>query len=476
VRRDGQIITFYSFKGGVGRSMALANIAALLCKAKKSVLMVDWDLEAPGLHKFFSKVDGSLNDATAKTPGIVDFVHSTINAKLIDWKECIVKIKIPNSRTIDFISAGQTNTVDYVHRLQSLNWQQLYDEYNIGETFERLRDAWKDDYDYILLDSRTGVTDIGDVCTALLPDILVTVLVANEQSIDGTKHIIERARTVHGSLPRDRNKLLILPILGRDESYTEYVLSTEWRKRISGELSFTIKDWIPKNIEAQTYFQKVFVPYYSYWSFGENLPVIQRETEMENPASISAAYGRITSLIESRLDWSVLEHSANPAEIEHLRSKASLGEAKNVEYAAKAKRRNVFTIASVIAAVAGFAAAVWTGFGAYVRTEPPIQTTEANKPNMPEQVSSELAEAHANEERIQQQYDEMSKNDQQQITNLKSHLDELAKQNSDLLAALQKTRSDSHSRNWTKLLRSLGRRKSCHLKRSHLKNRPVILA
>ena len=134
-----------------------------------------------------------------------------------------------------------------------------------------------------------------------------------------------------GRRSRFRAVGIILPILGRDESYTEYVLLTAWRKRISDEFGFTIKDWIPKNIDVDTYFQKVFVPYYSYWSFGENLPVIQREGEMENPASISAAYGRITSLITSGLDWTVLEQSANPAEIELLRSKATLGEAKSVE-------------------------------------------------------------------------------------------------------------------------------------------------
>ena len=46
----GIIYTFYSFKGGVGRTMALANVAALLAKWGYSVLVVDWDLEAPGLE------------------------------------------------------------------------------------------------------------------------------------------------------------------------------------------------------------------------------------------------------------------------------------------------------------------------------------------------------------------------------------------------------------------------------------------
>jgi MinD-like ATPase involved in chromosome partitioning or flagellar assembly len=53
----GRIITFYSYKGGTGRSMALANYAVYLARmpemAGKRVLVIDWDLEAPGLHRYF---------------------------------------------------------------------------------------------------------------------------------------------------------------------------------------------------------------------------------------------------------------------------------------------------------------------------------------------------------------------------------------------------------------------------------------
>lgn len=51
--RDGRIVTFYSYKGGTGRTMALANTAWILAANGNRVLAVDWDLEAPGLHRFF---------------------------------------------------------------------------------------------------------------------------------------------------------------------------------------------------------------------------------------------------------------------------------------------------------------------------------------------------------------------------------------------------------------------------------------
>jgi hypothetical protein len=49
----GSIVTFYSYKGGVGRTMALANVATLLAQRGQRVLVVDFDLEAPGLHRYF---------------------------------------------------------------------------------------------------------------------------------------------------------------------------------------------------------------------------------------------------------------------------------------------------------------------------------------------------------------------------------------------------------------------------------------
>jgi MinD-like ATPase involved in chromosome partitioning or flagellar assembly len=66
----GKIVTFYSYKGGTGRSMALANVAWILASNGKRVLTVDWDLEAPGLHRYFKPflVDKDLTSSD----GIID--------------------------------------------------------------------------------------------------------------------------------------------------------------------------------------------------------------------------------------------------------------------------------------------------------------------------------------------------------------------------------------------------------------------
>ena len=55
----GQVISFYSYKGGVGRTMAVANVGRLLAdqasRTGQRVLLIDWDLEAPGLQEYFPR-------------------------------------------------------------------------------------------------------------------------------------------------------------------------------------------------------------------------------------------------------------------------------------------------------------------------------------------------------------------------------------------------------------------------------------
>ena len=72
------IYTFYSYKGGVGRSMALANIAECFCAQGLRVLMIDWDLEAPGLESFFFEQqtpDGDSSDSGRHSTGAVEARH-----------------------------------------------------------------------------------------------------------------------------------------------------------------------------------------------------------------------------------------------------------------------------------------------------------------------------------------------------------------------------------------------------------------
>lgn len=83
----GTVITFYSHKGGTGRTMALANAGVALARRKAgNVLMVDWDLEAPGLHDFFPEVGAARPEDSAAPGGVLELFERAAEHSL-GWPE-----------------------------------------------------------------------------------------------------------------------------------------------------------------------------------------------------------------------------------------------------------------------------------------------------------------------------------------------------------------------------------------------------
>ena len=172
----GTIITFYSYKGGVGRSFALVNTATVLSAWGFKVLCVDWDLEAPGLDAYFRPV---LTRAPAG--GLADVFTGFAAGAPEDPDQYVVPIGHETIKgRLDLLPAGAGD--GYVKQVQRLDWAAMYQDQNLGEQLEKWRDRWIQDYDFVLIDSRTGITDIGGICTAQLPDILVTMFTANDRA------------------------------------------------------------------------------------------------------------------------------------------------------------------------------------------------------------------------------------------------------------------------------------------------------
>jgi len=261
----GSVYTFYSYKGGVGRSMALANVAALLAKWGKKVLVVDWDLEAPGLHQYFNKKYINSSASVQNKKGVLDMLLSIDKEDEVDWKKEIITYELGGDTTLDLLSAGQQDE-EYTSKLRSLNWAEIIDLGNVYDFLNTLREEWIHTYDYVLIDSRTGITDIGDICTVLFPDVLVMIFASNYQNIEGIKTMISRVVPAHSNLPVDRNKLAILPIPSRTEPYTEYDLNKKWQRIFESEFKEQYYDWIPKNMEPNDILNKIFIPYISKWS------------------------------------------------------------------------------------------------------------------------------------------------------------------------------------------------------------------
>ena len=185
------IVTFYSFKGGVGRSMALVNVGLELSKQNRRVLMVDFDLEAPGLDTF------KVLESREPSLGIVDFVNDFLsNGSTNDVDQYLSKCRTePENGDIWLMPAGGS-TPDYAGQFQRIDWGDLYANQNGFLLMEELKQQWMDSVrpDYVLIDSRTGHTDVGGICTRQLPDAVAIFFFPNEQNLRGVSKAVREVR------------------------------------------------------------------------------------------------------------------------------------------------------------------------------------------------------------------------------------------------------------------------------------------
>lgn len=186
------VVTFYSFKGGVGRTMALVNVGLSLASRGKRVLLVDFDLEAPGIQTF------DLLKPSSDTPGVVDFVHDYLESgEAPDVSQYVYECKNSawSEGSVLVMPAGRHDSA-YGGRLNSINWQKLYEQ-NAGYLlFEDLKAQWAASLrpDYVLIDSRTGHTDVGGICTRQLPDAVTILFFPNDQNLLGLDRIVSDIR------------------------------------------------------------------------------------------------------------------------------------------------------------------------------------------------------------------------------------------------------------------------------------------
>ncbi len=203
---DGRILTFYSYKGGTGRSMLMANVAWLLASQGKSVLAIDWDLEAPGLHRYFYPFledkelawsDGVINfvedyKARAMTPPAEgETLASDWYVQHADIRNYAVSLNWDfKGGRLDFVPAGKQDAT-YSELVASFNWEDFYKRLGGARFLDAAVALMRRNYDYVLIDSRTGVSDTSGICTVKMPDALVVMFTLNYQSINGAAAVAD---------------------------------------------------------------------------------------------------------------------------------------------------------------------------------------------------------------------------------------------------------------------------------------------
>ena len=253
--------------------MALANAAYLLAKKQKyKVIIVDWDLEAPGLHRYFNipreKIKKGLIDLFNNFKDLLRDEHTHFNENSIDIDEYILPIHTnPSEGSISILPAGKIDE-KYSSKINEFDWNNFYKEWNGFGFIEFLKKELKKRADFILIDSRTGLSDIGSICTLQLPDIVVLLFSFNEQNLHGTKFICDciSNKSEKMVVKREPPKMILVP--SRIESYLEIEQLQKWEL----DAAKILKEYFPKN-ETALYIEKMTIPYIGYYSFGEKLAV-----------------------------------------------------------------------------------------------------------------------------------------------------------------------------------------------------------
>lgn len=184
-------IVFFSIKGGVGRSTAMAAAAWALAQAGKRVLVMDLDLESPGLSSALLPID--------RRPafGITDWlVEDLVDNSEAILGEIVGTSALSHDGEIFVVPAHGKDAGEYVSKLGRVwmpktsqsgreDWSQ-----RLGRLINSLEETIKPDV--ILIDSRSGIDDISSSCVTDLGASLVLLFAVNgEQTWSGYKLLFE---------------------------------------------------------------------------------------------------------------------------------------------------------------------------------------------------------------------------------------------------------------------------------------------
>lgn len=185
------VVTFFSFKGGIGRTTALAGTAIALARKGHRVAMVDLDLEAPGLSTLFASEDRG-------DVGVLDYLIEKRVLKL-KWhlRPSVKQINHPAvvgvaGEPLRLLPAGRVDE-NYLEKLARMDFQHLTDDSRSGLLCDMLHelDASAQKLDFILLDARAGFHDLGGFALSSLSHGAVLLASQNRQNWAGVTYAVE---------------------------------------------------------------------------------------------------------------------------------------------------------------------------------------------------------------------------------------------------------------------------------------------
>lgn len=273
-------VVFYSYKGGVGRTTALVHAGFHLARRGKRVVLVDMDVEAPGLHRLLPRTDGVHSKL-----GLVDylwerqvkpeedaggrFTTSLISTGSADRVGIAYAVEDPVSRAQIYVVPAGVACAEYVQRLGTLSYRDVLSRSD--DAWSRFEEELKDQLDpeVVLIDARTGLGEWGGLSLLRLADEACIVMFPSEQNVEGVafvRSLLSEAvglpsQLVFSPVPEgpigQELSLRVTPLLGLAED--EVPVEIYYSQGIAGATILPVESAMPaytaladKLIESQT--------------------------------------------------------------------------------------------------------------------------------------------------------------------------------------------------------------------------------
>jgi MinD-like ATPase involved in chromosome partitioning or flagellar assembly len=222
------ITTFYSLRGGVGRSTALVNAARILASRGRRVVAVDMDLEAPGLASLFG-----IEAQVRRDLGVVSILTSLdLGEQNVDISQHLLRV---GPDDLFCLPAG-IPSADYARKLSFLDPGAWYreDKNPLRQMFELLRSGLPFVPDHVLIDSRTGISPMSGPLLFDVPDLAIVVFFPHPQAREGTRVLssalgaARSLRLVDGHVLTPEPRFIASPVPGGDSFEKFSHRAIEW--------------------------------------------------------------------------------------------------------------------------------------------------------------------------------------------------------------------------------------------------------
>lgn len=319
LQAPGRIVSIYSYRRGTGRSTLAASLGCMLAKQTsggRGTLLIDMEVSTPSLHYLFAEHAGksgsphSRASAMDTEPGTIELLLEVQNlvGRLkvgfldapqpkeearellagVDIARYIVPTDIPG---LHIMKAGIFNS-EFQHKVGRFSFDEI--EQKSPEALAVIADRLREMYDYVVIDSSSGMDDFANAALSSFTDTLVLLMTLNHQNLKAAPDAVL-------SVLRANPYAVILPVPARvDLAIVQKYLA--WRHGVEGfegQFLALFRQLYRLGDDASlgAYFDRICLPYCRQYSFGEEIPPLV-ETGPQKSALL-AAYERLAAVIVS---------------------------------------------------------------------------------------------------------------------------------------------------------------------------------